>query len=57
MAGQQYLGETKIETLFDGSVLDASRFDEEEYRDYYREDIDEYAIQDAILAGKLARLQ
>lgn len=57
VAGQQYLGETKIETLFDGSVLDASRFDEEEYRDYYREDIDEYAIQDAILAGKLARLK
>ena len=57
VASQQYLGESKVETMFDGSVLDASRFDDPEYRDFYREDIDEYAIQDAILAGKLARLK
>lgn len=49
------LGEEKIEKCFDGSILDASRFDDPEYRDYYREDIEEYAIQDAILCGKLAR--
>jgi len=57
LAAEEYLGETKIEKMFDGSILDASRFDEPEYRDYYREDIDEYAIQDAILAGRLARLK
>ena len=54
-ASEIYLGEHKIEMLFDGSILDASRFDDDEYTDYYREDIDEYAIQDAVLAGKLAR--
>ena len=54
-AAQKYLDDRKIETCFDGSILDASRFDEEEYRDYYREDIDKYAIHDAVLAGRLAR--
>ena len=54
-ASQIYLGETKIEKCFDGTILDASRFDDDEYTDFYREDIEEYAVQDAILAGKLAR--
>ena len=56
-ASKIYLGETKLEKLFDGSILDASRFDDDEYTDYYREDIDKYAILDAILAGKLARMK
>lgn len=54
-AAEKYLNKSKIEKCFDGSVLDASRFNEEEYRDYYREDIDNYAIVDAQLAGDLAR--
>lgn len=45
----------KIERCFDGSILDAGRFDEPEYRDMYLEDILEYAIHDAVLAGELAR--
>ncbi len=56
-ASQIYLNESKVEKCFDGSILDASRFDDPEYRDYYREDIEEYAIQDAVLTGKLARLK
>lgn len=56
-ASRRYLGLHKIEKCFDGSTLDASRFDDEEYRDYYREDIEKYAVYDAILAGKLARLK
>jgi hypothetical protein len=55
-AAQKYLDKSKIEHCFDGSVLDASRFDEKEYRDFYREDIDKYAIVDAELAGELTRL-
>jgi len=54
-ASEIYLGENKIERLFDGNILDASKFDDDEYTDYYREDIDDYAIKDAILAGRLAR--
>lgn len=54
-AAERYLGESKIEKCFDGSVLDASKFNDKEYRDYYREDIDNYAVVDAELAGKLAR--
>ena len=54
-ASEIYLGENKIERLFDGNILDASRFDDDEYTDYYREDIDDYAIKDAVLAGRLAR--
>ena len=54
-AAKKYLNKSKIEKCFDGTILDASRFDEKEYRDYYREDIDKYAIVDAILAGELAR--
>ena len=45
----------KIERCFDGTKLDASRFDEVEYRDFYYEDILQYAIHDAVLAGQLAR--
>ena len=56
-ASQKYLNDSKIERCFDGSILDASRFDESGYRDYYREDIDKYAVQDAVLTGKLARLK
>ncbi len=56
-AAKAFLGRTKIERCFDGTILDASRFDEEEYRDYYREDIEEYAVIDAVLAGELARLK
>ena len=56
-AAQQFLNSSKIETCFDGSVLDAGRFSEKEYRDYYREDIEKYAVQDAILAGRLARMK
>ena len=54
-AAEIYLDDRKIERCFDGTILDASRFDEEEYRDYYREDIDKYAVHDAVLAGRLAR--
>jgi len=54
-AALTYLGESKVEKCFDGSILDASRFDDDEYTDYYREDIDTYAVQDAVLAGKLTR--
>ena len=54
-ASEMFLGDNKIDTCFDGSVLDASRFNEPEYRDYYREDIEKYAVKDAILCGELAR--
>jgi len=54
-ASKRYLNDNKLEICFDGSRLDASRFDDPEYRDYYREDIDKYAIHDAVLAGRLAR--
>ena len=56
-ASEIYLGGSKIEKLFDGSVLDAGRFDEPEYREKYLDDIKEYAIQDAVLTGELARLR
>ena len=56
-ASEIYLGESKIETLFDGEILDASRFDDEEYRIKYRNDILDYAVKDADLAGRLARLK
>lgn len=56
-AAKAVLGEHKIERCFDNSILDASRFDEEEYRDFYREDIEKYAIHDAYLAGELARVK
>ena len=56
-ASKAFLGKTKIEKCFDGSVLDASRFDEQDYRDYYREDIEKYAVFDAVLAGELARMK
>lgn len=55
-AARIYLGKHKVETCFDGSKLDASRFDEPDYRDMYREDIEHYALVDAQLAGDLARL-
>ena len=54
-AAKEYLGKTKLEKCFDGSILDVGRLNEPEYRDLYREDIDTYAVLDAILAGELAR--
>ena len=56
-AAKKYLNKNKLEECFDGTILDASRFDEPDYRDYYAEDIDKYAIIDAQLAGELARLK
>ena len=56
-ASKLYLGKSKIERCFDGTTLDASRFDEQDYRDYYREDIEKYAVYDAVLAGELARMK
>lgn len=56
-ASELYLGDSKVEKLFDGSVLDASRFDDEEYTNLYREDIEKYAVKDAVLTGQLARLK
>ena len=47
----------KLEKCFDGSILDVSRLDEPDYRDLYREDIEKYAVLDAVLAGKLTRLK
>lgn len=55
-AAKRYLNKEKVERCFDNTILDASRFDEPEYRDMYREDIDRYALVDAQLAGELARL-
>lgn len=52
---QLHLNDEKDETCFDGSELDASRFDDPNYRDYYYEDIEKYAIHDAFLCGELAR--
>ena len=54
-AAETILNDSKVETCFDGSILDASRFDDPEYRDFYREDIEKYAIHDAVLCGELAR--
>ena len=54
-AAKKYLNKSKIEKCFDGTILDASRFDEKEYREYYKDDINKYAIVDAVLAGELAR--
>jgi len=56
-ASRLFLGNTKIETCFDGSKLDAGRFDDSEYRDFYREDIERYAVKDAVLCGELARMR
>ena len=56
-AASKFLGDTKIDVCFDGSVLDAGRFSEADYRDFYREDIEKYAIKDAVLCGKLARIR
>jgi len=56
-AAKKFLGETKIEKCFDGSILDVGRLNEESYRIKYRKDIEKYAVQDAVLAGKLARLK
>ena len=56
-AAKEFLGDSKIDVCFDGSILDAGRFSEPEYRDFYREDIEKYAIKDAVLCGELARIR
>jgi len=56
-ASQIFLNESKIEKCFDGSILDVGRLGEPDYRDFYREDIEKYAVKDAVLAGRLARLK
>ena len=56
-ASKEFLEDLKIEVCFDGSKLDAGRFSEADYRDFYREDIEKYAIKDAVLCGKLARIR
>jgi len=55
-AAKQYLNKEKVERCFDNSILDASRFDDDDYRDFYFEDIEKYAVVDCVLAGELARL-
>lgn len=71
VAGKKYLGIGKMETCFDGTKLDVSRLEEiirvEDmntgemmqlpYYEYYRKDIEKYAILDAKLAGDLTRLK
>lgn len=47
----------KIEKCFDGSILDVTQFDDANYRHDYKEDIEKYAIHDAVLAGELTRLK
>ena len=54
-ASKDNLGVGKLEKCFDGSILNVSRLGEKEYRDFYREDIEKYAILDAVLAGELTR--
>jgi hypothetical protein len=54
-ASKLYLNKEKLERCFDNSILDVTRLNEPEYRDLYREDIETYAILDAILAGELTR--
>lgn len=56
-AAERYLDDNKLEICFDGSKLDVTRLNDSEYRDMYREDIEKYAIKDAVLAGKLTRLK
>ena len=56
-AAKKYLNKSKLEKCFDDSILDASRFDEKEYRDLYYEDILKYAVLDAVLAEELAVLK
>lgn len=56
-ASEIYLNDSKIEKCFDGTILDVSKLGSPEYRDLYREDIEKYAVKDAVLAGRLARLE
>lgn len=70
-AGEVYLGKGKQEICFDGTKLDVSRLEElirvEDmktgemkelpYHEYYRKDIESYAILDAQLCGELTRLK
>ena len=70
-AGEIYIGKGKQEVCFDGTKLDVSRLEEiitvEDmktgivrkipYREYYRKDIESYAILDAQLCGQLSRLK
>ncbi len=52
---KEVLQEEKVEKCFDGTILDVTRLGEESYRERYHDDVEKYAIQDAILAGKLTR--
>ena len=56
-AAELYGFPPKIERCADGSILDVTQLDDEEYRTKYRTDIEKYAIHDAVLAGELARLK
>ena len=56
-ASTKYLGEGKQEICFDGTELQAWRFDESDYYSYYQDDIRSYAKLDAELTGRLARLK
>ena len=55
-AAKSYLNKSKLEECYDGSILDASRFDDPEYREKYKIDIEKYALIDAQLCGDLVRL-
>ena len=68
---KQILGKTKQEFCFDGTKLDVSRLEEMirvedmntgemmelPYSEYYRKDIETYAVLDAQLCGELTRLK
>jgi hypothetical protein len=64
-AAKKYLGESKTEYMFDGSILDVSKLNDEimiageyhNYADYYSADIIAYVKRDASLTGKLARFK
>jgi len=68
---KKFLGDNKTELCFDGSKMDVSKLGDEVmvkvkhpqgikfekviYHDYYKEDIEFYALKDAVLAGRLIR--
>lgn len=54
-AGKKYLNQGKMETCFDGTILDIAGINNTEYREKYIEDIKKYAVIDAQLAGDLTR--
>ena len=68
---KKFFDDEKTETCFDGSPMDVSKLGQEVmvkvkdghtfryervmYHEYYREDIEYYALKDAVLAGRLIR--